>query len=453
MWKLTSLGVVVALAAVLWFRINGAPQDIGTSQPAPSQGNAENTVAQRQAGNQTNAPQNGRPAEGNGRPSQGSSENGQGRQNAQGGRPNQAGGEGGGRPTQAGSSGRPNQAGEGGGRPAQAGNAGGRPAQGSDRRGGGRPPPLVVTRPASLALINDRLKAVGSGTAMASVSVVPLSSGMLTEVLVDSGQRVESGDVLAKIDNESELIARDRAARTVADAANDANRIAKLVRSNTATSVELDRARASLADAELALREAELKLSRRTITAPISGIVGIVPVDKGNYVTTQTELSTIDDRSTIIVEFWVPESFANQVSINQPVEAVALANPSKTYDGFISGIGSRIETDSRTLPVQATLNNESDSLRPGMSFELQLRFAGQEYPAVNPLSIQWDSNGSYIWRIVEDKASRVPVTIIQRNPESVLVDAQLEPGDAIVIEGLLSLRPGATVRTAGGRRP
>ncbi len=451
MWKLTSLGVVVALAAFLWFKINGAPQDIGTSQPAPSQGNTENSVAQRaQAGNQSDTPRSGRPAEGNGRPSQGSSEGGQGRQNAQGGRPNQA--SEGGRPNQAGGGGRPNQAGEGGGRPAQAGNSG-RPAQGSGRRGGGRPPPLVVTRPATMALINDRLKAVGSGTAMASVSVVPLSSGMLTEVLVDSGQRVKSGDVLAKIDNESELIARDRAARTVADAANDANRIAKLVRSNTATSVELDRARATLADAELALREAELKLSRRTITAPISGIVGIVPVDKGNYVTTQTELSTIDDRSTIIVEFWVPESFANQVSIKQPVEAVALANPSKTYDGFISGIGSRIETDSRTLPVQATLNNDSDSLRPGMSFELQLRFAGQEYPAVNPLSIQWDSNGSYIWKIVEDKASRVPVTIIQRNPESVLVDAELEPGDAIVIEGLLSLRPGATVRTQGGRRP
>ncbi|MFK8075426.1 MAG: efflux RND transporter periplasmic adaptor subunit [Granulosicoccus sp.] len=451
MWKLTSLGIVVALAAVLWFRINGTPQDISSTPPAPSQGNTDISVAQRpQADNQPDTPRSGRPAEGNERSSQGAPEGEQGRQNAQGGRPDQA--SEGGRPNQAGGGGRPNQAGEGGGRPAQAGNSG-RPAQGSGRRGGGRPPPLVVTRPVTMALINDRLKAVGSGTALASVSVVPLSSGMLTEVLVESGQRVQSGYVLAKIDNESELIARDRAARTVADAANDANRIAKLVRSNTATSVELDRARATLADAELALREAELKLSRRTITAPISGIVGIVPVDKGNYVTTQTELSTIDDRSTIIVEFWVPESFANQVSIKQPVEAVALADPSKTYDGFISGIGSRIETDSRTLPVQATLNNDSDSLRPGMSFELQLRFAGQEYPAVNPLSIQWDSNGSYIWKIVENKASRVPVTVIQRNPESVLVDAELEPEDAIAIEGLLSLRPGATVRIQGARRP
>lgn len=442
MWKLTSLAVVVGLAAVLWFRINGTPQTVETPQPAASQSNAQSANGQRPAGNRANQSQSGRPAEGtgNGRPSQNAASSENGAQRSQG--------------AQGAQSGRPTQAGEGGGRPTQAGN-GGRPAQGggSGRRGGGRPPPLVITQPVTQALINDRLKAVGSGTAMASVSVVPLSSGMLTEVLVGSGQRVETGDVLAKIDDESELIARDRAARTVADAATDATRIAKLVRSNTATSVELDRARATLADAELALREAELKLARRTVTAPISGIVGIVPVDKGNYVTTQTELSTIDDRSTIIVEFWVPERFANEVSINQPLEAVALANPSKKYEGFISGIGSRIETDSRTLPVQATLDNKSDSLRPGMSFELQLRFAGVEYPAVDPLSIQWDSNGSYIWKIVENKATRVPVTIIQRNPESVLVDAKLTPGDAIVTEGLLSLRPGATVRTPSGRRP
>jgi RND family efflux transporter MFP subunit len=194
-----------------------------------------------------------------------------------------------------------------------------------------------------------------------------------------------------------------------------------------------------------------LKLTRRTVTAPISGMVGLIPVDKGNYVTTQTELITIDDRSTIIVEFWIPETFANQISLNQPIDAIALADPGKTYKGTVSGIGSRIETDSRTLPVQARLDNSSDRLRPGMSFELTLKFAGQEYPAIDPLSVQWDSNGSYIWRVVEGKVQRVSVTIIQRNPESVLVNADIATGESIVREGLISLRPGASVRTGNGR--
>lgn len=433
MWKLGSLVLVVGFAAFLWFRMNPTVPT-GTSQSPTSQ----TVVRADQSGDGTGKP--AQAGDGKNKPAQDGN-----------GRPAKA-GDASGRPTQTGDGkGKSGQAGSAEGKPAQAGASSGRPAQAGGRRGGGRPPALVVTRPVASALINDRLRAVGSGTAVASVSVVPLSGGILKEMLVTAGQRVESGDVLARLDEESELIARDRASRTAADAATDAARLTKLFRSKHSTEVELNKAKALLADADLALREAELKLTRRTVTAPIPGIVGLVPVDKGNYVTPQTELITIDDRSTIVVEFWIPETFANQVRLNQPIDAIALANPGKVYKGIISGIGSRIETDSRTLPVQAKLDNSSDSLRPGMSFELVLKFAGQEYPAIDPLSIQWDSNGSYIWRVVDGKVQRVSVTIIQRNPESVLVDADIAAGDSIVREGLLSLRPGAAVRTAGGQ--
>ena len=446
MWKLGSLVLLAGIAVFAWFQFNPLVQ-AEALQTEASQSDASQARPSKTNNGDGRAATGGngevKPVQaGSGRPANAGTTEGR-----------SAAGNGEGRPTQAGNAeARPAQAGNASGRPtAQAGGASGRPAQASGGRRGGRPPALVITRPVTAALINDRLKAVGSGTAVASVSVVPLSGGILTEVLVTAGQQVKSGDVLARLDDESELIARDRATRNAADAATDAARIKKLFRSKASTQVELNRSQAAFADAELALREAELTLARRTVTAPISGIVGLVPVDKGNYVTPQTELITIDDRSTIIVEFWIPETFANQIKLNQAIDAVALANPTKVYKGIVSGVGSRIETDSRTLPVQAKLDNSSDALRPGMSFELLLKFEGQEYPAIDPLSIQWDSNGSYIWRIVEDKAQRVSVTIIQRNPESVLVDADINVDDAIVREGLMSLRPGASVRTQGGR--
>ena len=351
------------------------------------------------------------------------------------------------------------QSGVGGSKPAAGADAkpgasgGAKPAAGGrGGRGGARPPALVVTQTVTQALINDRLRAVGSGAAIASVSVVPRSDGILTEVLVKSGQRVNQGDVLARLDDESQIIARDRAARTLEDAVRDEARLVKLFRSNISTEVELNSTRAALADAELSLREAQLTLSRRTVTAPVTGVVGLIAVDTGNYVTQQTELATIDDRSTIIVEFWVPERFANQIMVDQVVQATALANPSIVYEGTISGIGSRIETDSRTLPLEAQLDNASDSLRPGMSFDLELSFAGQEFAAVNPLSIQWDSKGSFVWQIIEGKATRQDVKIIQRNPESVLIEGDIAVDDEVVVEGLLALRPGAAVRVQGANR-
>lgn len=315
---------------------------------------------------------------------------------------------------------------------------------------GGRPSPLVVASEVSEALINDRLKAVGSGSAQASVSVVPLSGGILTEVLAAPGQRVEAGEVLARQDAEEQQIARDRAGRAASEAQSDVTRLRQLIRTSTATQVELDRARAALTDAELALRDAELKLSRLTITAPIAGVVGFVAVDSGNYVEAQTELLTIDDRTAIAVEFWVPERFANQIVLGQSISAIALADPGTVYAGLINGIGSRIEPASRTLRVKALIDNQNDRLRPGMSFELQLDFPGQSYAAVNPLAIQWDSNGSFVWRLNDDKVERVAARIIQRNPENVLIDSELAIGDQVVSEGLLSLRQGATVRVEGG---
>ncbi len=313
-------------------------------------------------------------------------------------------------------------------------------------RGGGRPPALVVAQPVVEAVINDRLKAVGSGKAKASVSVVPLSSGLLDELLVKSGQYVDKGTVLAKLDNAEQKIAHDRAVQQEDNAAIDEARIANLFRSNTISESELIEARSALIDARLSMRDTKLTLTRRNITAPIAGVVGLIAVNEGNYVTPQTEIATIDDRSTLVLEFWVPERFSNQVATGQSIQATAQANPARVHNGTITGIGSRVESDSRTLPVQATLNNEDDSLRPGMAFNINLNFAGQSYPAVDPLAIQWDSKGSYVWALEESKVKRIAVQIIQRNPESVLVAGEIAAGTEVVTEGLLALRPGASVR-------
>ena len=64
-------------------------------------------------------------------------------------------------------------------------------------------------------------------------------------------------------------------------------------------------------------------------------------------------------------------------------------------------------------------------LRAGMSFQVAMRFAGDTYPSVDPLSVQWGADGAFVWAIKDGKAKRTPVRIIQRNTESVLVEADL----------------------------
>ncbi|MET3583735.1 RND family efflux transporter MFP subunit [Mesorhizobium robiniae] len=307
----------------------------------------------------------------------------------------------------------------------------------------------IVALPAAAAIINDRLQAIGTGRANASVTVNPYSSGRLVEFLVEAGAHVEKGQVIATLDSDTEVIAQDRAKVALQDAQARLVRVKSLRASNAATAVAVADAEVVLANAKLALRDAELALQRRSIVAPISGVVGILPIAAGNYVTSQSAIATLDDRSSILVEYWVPERFAAAVKVGADLSATPIANPNKAYTGTVAAIDNHIDEASRTLLVKAKIANPADSLRAGMSFRITMKFPGDSYPAVSPLAIQWGSDGAYVWAIVGGKAKRVPVRIIQRNTETVLIDAPIVSGDMVVTEGTQSISEGGEVRIAG----
>lgn len=308
--------------------------------------------------------------------------------------------------------------------------------------------PIVVAEPVATATINDRLSAIGTGRAVNSVVVTPLASGRLTEIAVTSGTGVSAGDVIARLDSETEEIALDRARIALDDARARLDRVSALRSSNTVTAVQLTEAELAVRNAELALRDAELTRDRRAIVAPISGIVGIISVSAGSYVTSQSEIATIDDRSQILVDFSVPERFAGMLSVGDDLEATSIARPGEVFGGTISALDNRIDAESRTLRVRALITNPGDTLRAGMSFHVAMRFPGDTYPAVNPLAIQWGTEGAFIWAIRDGIATRTPVRIVQRNTDSVLIDAPVEPGMMVVTEGVHAVREGSPVEIA-----
>ena len=335
--------------------------------------------------------------------------------------------------------------------PAGDGKAEGDSAGGGRRGAFGGGPALVVTKPVAIATVNDRLNAIGDGEAIRTVTVTPYSTGNLTEVLVESGERVKQGQVIARLDNDEQKIAADQARVALESAQQKLKRVENL-RSSMSVA-ELQDAQTALKAAELALRNAELTLSRRDITAPYGGVVGIISVNPGDYVTTSSAIARIDDRSEILVDYWVPERFATSVRVGGEVTATAVARPGETFTGAVQAIDNRIDQESRTLRVRARIENPEDLLRAGMSFQVTMRFAGDLYPSVDPLAVQWSADGSYIWRVKGERVERVPIHIVQRNPDKVLVKAELAEGDQVVTEGLQTLRPGGSVRTAEQKTP
>ncbi|MBX3582071.1 MAG: efflux RND transporter periplasmic adaptor subunit [Rhizobiaceae bacterium] len=325
----------------------------------------------------------------------------------------------------------------------------GQSAQNGRRQNGGGPPAAVVTAQVRQAVINDRLSAIGTGRANNSVTVTPFTSGRLKSIDVASGSRVEAGTVLARLDSDVEEIALDRARIALSDAEAKLERMVSLRKSNTATQVQVTDAELVVGNARLALRDAQLNLDRRAITAPIAGIVGILPVEAGNYVSTDTVVATIDDRSSIKIDFYVPERFAANMAVGGDLTASPIARPDQVFNGQVSAVDNRVDDKSRTLLVQAEIPNEKDSLRAGMSFRVEVRFPGEAFPSVDPLAIQWGTDGAFVWVVRDGKAKRLPVSVVQRNTESVLVAAEgIAPGDVVVTEGVHAVREGAEVLLA-----
>ncbi|MCL7997714.1 efflux RND transporter periplasmic adaptor subunit [Brucella sp. 21LCYQ03] len=327
--------------------------------------------------------------------------------------------------------------------PGASGGASGQQAHGSSSV---QAAPLVIVEAAGQETINNRLTAIGSARALSTVSVTPYSSGTMNKLLVKAGDSVKAGDPIAELDNETETIAVNKAEVALKDAQTTRDRIARLRATNTATVVQEIEADLALANTNLALEDAQLALSRRTVRAPISGIVGILPVNAGNYITADTSIARIDDRSKVLIDIWVPERFAPQIKVGLPVSAQSTALPGVNYSGVINAVDNTLDEASRTLHVRAEIDNDEDRLRAGMSFSVEVLFPGDSYPSVNPLAIQWGANGSYVWRVDDGKAEKVAARIVQRNSTNILIDGPVKQGDKIVTQGVQSVRDDAPVR-------
>jgi multidrug efflux pump subunit AcrA (membrane-fusion protein) len=100
--------------------------------------------------------------------------------------------------------------------------------------------------------------------------------------------------------------------------------------------------------------------------------------------------------------------------------------------------------------VRAAVPNDHDLLRPGMSFTIRLPLAGERFPSVPSISVQWDRDGAFVWRVTDGAAEQVFANVLKRSEGWVLLDGPLEAGDRVVVEGVQRLRPGRAVEIVEG---
>jgi membrane fusion protein, multidrug efflux system len=312
-------------------------------------------------------------------------------------------------------------------------------SRGKARRGGGT---LVLVEPLELAEDRIVVRAVGTGNALKSATLHPSVSGEVIEIGFEADRRVEKSAVLVRLDDQHQRLAVRLAQVALRKAKRDVARLTKLAASGHASRASLDTAQTDLESASVRYAQAQADLADRTITAPFPGVIGMTNINIGDRVTDDTMIATLDDRSTILVDFNLPEDYASRVRLGDPVTVRPSTNPGRRIAGAIFATASRIEATSRSLRVRARIPNPDGSIRPGTSFEVELVFTGQPHPRVREIAVLWSRDGAYLWRANTMKAEKVFVKLVRRDGGRILVDGPLKAGDLIVVEGVQGLRTG-----------
>lgn len=312
-----------------------------------------------------------------------------------------------------------------------------------------RPAPPVIVATSTQANDDVKLAVQGNGSARQSVVMFPAVSGEVADVAFRPGQAVRAGQVLLRLVDRAERLAAELASARVDAARALAARYEATRGTGAVPESVLDEARAALRAAEIELAQAREAVANRVVRAPFAGVVGLATVERGDRVTAETALTTLDDRRVLFIDFEVPEAYLARVDIGQPVQAANPAYPGRTFTGTVAQIDSRVDPVSRNVRLRASVPNTDDLLRSGMSFQVQLGLSGQPRVSVPELALQWDRDGSFVWVVREGQSVRVPARPVRRTAGRVLLDGELKPGESVVVEGVQRLRPGVAVRVVG----
>lgn len=306
----------------------------------------------------------------------------------------------------------------------------------------------VIVEPVSLADDKVIVRAIGTGAALKSATIYPSVSGEVMEVSFAPGTKVEKDAPLVRLDAEHQGLAVRLAEVAMKEAKRQVERLERLVPRGAASVAQLETAQTEFDSARLRLEQAWANLRDRTVHAPFDGIIGLTDIDRGDRITPETAIATLDDPSTILVEFNLPEEYAGRISVGDAIRVRPWTMRDAQLEGTISVAGSRIDPVSRTLRVKARIPNPDNAIRPGTSFEVEVAFTGKRHPSIPEVAVLWSRDGAYLWRVKDKRTEKVFVRIVRRDRGRILVDGDLNEGDTIVVEGVQGLRPGQSVKTA-----
>ncbi len=310
----------------------------------------------------------------------------------------------------------------------------------------------------------DALQLTGAVEALDDATLSAQAAGTVVSI-EERGATVPAGGTVARLDPAETRAAAAQAEAQVASSeaqaalAQDAyERQLPLYQDSIISAAEFEgvrtqraQAQAALAQAQAALAQAEQRLANTRVTAPFTGTVEERFVEEGEQVSPGQQVARVVNTRRVKATAGVPESYAGQI---EQGTAVRLRFPA--YGGLdadtaaVTFVGSAIDPESRTFPIEVELSNPDGQLKPEMAVQLEVTREVIEDALVIPRNaVIRDEEGVSAYVVTRSDtavvARRQSVTLGAEAGDRVVVRSGLEAGDEVVVAGQSGLAPGEPV--------
>ena len=327
-----------------------------------------------------------------------------------------------------------------------------------------KPPPVSVSvAEAKSEIIPNLLTGIGDLAAVHQVDVTSDVSGRVTEILFTPGSHVKQGEPLVQLYDAPEQsdLANYKAQTVAAELALE--RAKALASRQSGPQATVDQAQATFEQASALVAKTQAIISQKLVRAPFAGELGVRHVEVGQFLSTGTQIVSLTDLSQVYLNFTATEKDRAVLDVGQVVRISVDAYPNRTFEGKITTIEPQINTDTRNIRVQATIDNPDRVLKPGMFASTKVELPPKPAVVTVPeTAVDYTLYGDSVYVIKETKAEDGKVTLnaertfvktgARVNGRAVILNGVKE-GDRVVAVGQLKLQSGSAVAISSDPPP
>ena len=318
------------------------------------------------------------------------------------------------------------------------------------------PPESVSTVQVKQETWQRTLSSVGSLTAVHGVTVAAELDGKVVEIDFTAGSEVKQGDVILRQDTSAEE-AQLRSAEATAELANvNLQRTRELLAKATVSQAQFDADVATAKQAAAAADNIRATIAKKTVKAPFSGKLGIRLVNLGQNLKAGDSIVSLQALGTIFVDFYLPQEQVGRLQTRLKVMLSGDGILGDPIEGVITAINPDVDASTRNVRVQATVDNASGRLRPGMYVDVTVELPALDKVLTIPATaVLYAPFGDTVY-VVDEKTGddgakqlivrQQIVRLGSRRGDFVVVSSGLKSGDTVVTSGVFRLRPGGAVK-------